>query len=304
MLADSGIRQRRLRLPGVRRLTRGAALGAGVGREVLRHYPHLAERLSGIARAAAVPLEAVMELLVEATYAGSGGSGALAAPSVCVGVGEAGEGPLLVRTFAPALPWVLRTSRPEVGFASVELTLPWFPSAVAGVNEQGLAAFAVPTAAPAPAGARIDTGLGAAPAWLLVQECLQRFDSLGTAAEWCANRPAAGALAVVLQEAGGALARVEFQARERRLSPSDEGFDVAGEPPEACERVRKQLEAGGWDATGRAAEDVLPGSRVVLAPAEATLRLVDPPARASAGLQPPEAGAGGATERVALCARG
>ena len=81
--------------------------------------------------------------------------------------------------------WIVRRSLPEIGFASVELTLPWLAPAVAGVNEKGLAVAIVPEAAERAALAF------SPPALLLVQDCLQRFADLESALEWCARRPAA-----------------------------------------------------------------------------------------------------------------
>jgi len=120
-------------------LTTGRVLGRGMGREVIRHYPHLSERIQGLARGADLPFEALMELFVRAV-SGAAADRALSAEAA-VAVGSTGErgGLVVARALSgsgvPGSAWILRHSRPEVGFASHEVTLPWLASAVAGVNE-------------------------------------------------------------------------------------------------------------------------------------------------------------------------
>jgi len=244
-IAKRGLRPRSRWWPAPRRLTGGPVLGAGLGRETLRHYPHLGERLSGIARAAGVSLDVLMELQVEAAYASAGGASAAAESSLCAAARNSDGTLLLARTLRADLPWVLRRSRPEVGFASIEVTLPWSASAVAGVNEAGLSVSAV--ALPA-AGAEGDEAtplpLSAPPAWLLVQECLQRFDTLVGASEWCAKRPASGAVALLLCDTAGQLVRVEMTGKRRSVVRSDAELAVCGAPREAEAAVEKELEDG------------------------------------------------------------
>jgi hypothetical protein len=81
--------------------------------------------------------------------------------------------------------FLLRRSHPDSGYASFEATLPALPGALAGVNEAGLAAAvrALPLQDPSPC---------AAPAFLLVQHCLQHFDTVEKAVDWCLRRPGGG----------------------------------------------------------------------------------------------------------------
>jgi hypothetical protein len=99
-----------------------------------------------------------------------------------------------------------------VGFASLEVTLPWLVSSVAGVNSAGLCAVlaSIPRSIPG-----TDP-----PSLLLVQECLQRFEGIEGALDWCLQRPASGDLSLLLADASGALASIELRGRERRLARS------------------------------------------------------------------------------------
>jgi hypothetical protein len=84
------------------------------------------------------------------------------------------------------------------------------------VNEAGLALAVAAHAAPG--GSARDT---AAPPLLLVQECLQRFETVSRAIEWCESRPAAGAT-LLIADASGRIAGVEFSASGARvLDPVD-----------------------------------------------------------------------------------
>ena len=78
-------------------------------------------------------------------------------------------------------PAIVRRTRPEGLFASLELSRPWLPSTLLGVNERGLA-VAVADSGPEEAGC-------SAPAALLAQDCLERFEALDAALDWCASRP-------------------------------------------------------------------------------------------------------------------
>jgi hypothetical protein len=121
--------------------------------------------------------------------------------------------------------WLVRRSRPDVGFASVELTLPWLSCAVVGVNEAGLSAALAPTAAARDASPR--TRPDAPPAMLLVQECLQRFESLDACVDWSLKRPASGGLCLMVLDASGEAAAVEFSGSQRRVVRAHDGALVA-----------------------------------------------------------------------------
>lgn len=235
-LVSRGLRARPRTLPTLRRLTGGATLGAGVGREVVRHYPHLVERMSGIARAARVPIESLMDDVVASAY--GGGDHPLTAPAVAVGAREASDASsaVIARALAPDLPWIARGSQPEIGFGSVEITLPWLVGGIAGLNEAGLAAVV----ASSPSGS-VEPGLAAAPAWLLVQDCLQRFAALDASLEWCLRRPCTGEFSLLLGDAEGEFAVVDVSARGSRLRQRGQDSALAGGTAAAETSVRKRI---------------------------------------------------------------
>jgi len=170
-------------------------------RDLARHFPHLSESLAGLAVGAGVP-EAFLAREIAAELA----SGAVPAAAL------AGEAAFLVRPLAG--PRLVRRSRPEGLFASLELTRPWLLSTLLGVNERGLAV------AVAESGTR--GGRYAAPAALLAQDCLERFEALDAALDWCAGRPAGGTATILLGDAAGEVAGIEIAGSERRvLRPAD-----------------------------------------------------------------------------------
>jgi len=164
-------------------------------RDLWRHFPHQADRLAGLGPAAGVPASWLAPRVPDAGEA-EADAAALEGPPVRLGR-------------ALGAPLVVRRSRPEGLFASVEVTRPWLPAALVGVNERGLAVAAV--AGPA-AGERC-----AAPAWLLAQDCLERFEAVGPALEWCCERPGGGGGALLLAHADGDVAGVAFGAARRVL---------------------------------------------------------------------------------------
>jgi hypothetical protein len=184
------------------------ALGsnARLERDVKRHFPHLAESLSGLAAGARLPERWLYQRLADELAAGS--SGARAAGTAGAG------GALLAISFEG--PWIARRSRPEGMFASVELARPWLVSAFAGVNEAGLAVVAAPARGRSP-----DC---AAPAGLLAQDCLQRFAKLENALDWCSGRPAGHAGALLIADAEGELAGIEIRGAERRVLRPESGL--------------------------------------------------------------------------------
>lgn len=240
-LARAGLPLRRSRWPDLRGLTSGPLRGAGAGRELFRHFAHQAERLEELARRADVPVDSVLELHLRLRAGGVAGGllarrASLRTHDAVSGGGERArpEGSdravVLERTLPAALPgeagWIVRESRPAVGFGSVEITLPWLVSSIAGVNEAGLAVVAGPMLWG-------KAGLGGqAPSILLVQECLQRFPDLPGALDWCRKRPVEGEQAFVLADASGAVATVTATGRERRIQAGSGEIDLeAGELP-------------------------------------------------------------------------
>lgn len=210
---ESGWLQR-LPLPGFRR---GGAGSDRLVRDLTRYFPQQSEAIEGMVRGAGVPyrwLAAALARALAEEESQQAVDAVAADPSLTHG------GPLLARSFAA--PPVARRSRPEGGIASVELTLPWLTAALAGVNAGGLAAASVTL----PSGGEPNSC--AAPAALLVQDCLTRFDSVDGAVDWCRGRPAGGRATILLADATGAVAVVEIHGGERRLVSSDDGFALVG----------------------------------------------------------------------------
>jgi hypothetical protein len=245
----------RLRLGG---LGRGPAVAL---RELRRHFPHQSESVAGLAVGARVPGSwLVAELL--ATLASQ------AAPALALA--SCGPPALLARELALPEGWIVRRSRPEGLFASVELTHPWLTSGLAGVNSQGLALVVAPGRAPARA--------PEAPAALLAQDCLERFAGLEAALEWCLSRPGGGAATLLLADSRGEVAGIEVAGRERRVLRPAGGVLVAGGAPGAAAEAAKALR----EAAPRSTESLL-ASLENAAPRPAAvprpLAVLDPAAR-------------------------
>ena len=236
-IARAGLPLRRSRIPTLRGLTDGPLRGKGVGREFLRHFSHQAERLDGLAHAAEVPTDSVLDLHLRVRAGGAEGGLLSRRTSLRARtVGSEGEGKRallersLPRTSGDEVGWIIRESRPEVGFRSIEVGLPWLVSAVAGVNEGGLAVVAGPLLWGEPGRE------GWPPSLLLVQECLQRFEDVEGALGWCRKRPVEGEQSFVLADACGAVATVVASGRERRVQSGEgELYLEGGELPESVE---------------------------------------------------------------------
>jgi len=173
-------------------------------RDVKRHYPHQSESMAGLSVGAGVS-----EIWLVRQMDADGEPAPMAATIQ--------EHALLARGCQGDT--LIRRSRPEGLFRSVELTHPWLTSSLIGVNERGL-------------GVAVSCEVGAAveaPAILLAQDCLERFENTEAAVEWCLNRPATGPSTVFLLDAAGEAAGVEILESERRvLRPSEEVLVVGG----------------------------------------------------------------------------
>jgi hypothetical protein len=203
----------------------GDPLAARSARDARSHFPHMSERLAGLARGARVPRAALEALL--ARELGAGGAASGGALGLAAAPERTGGRVLLGRTLPVAAsgggpPWIVRRSAPEHDWRSVELAAPWLVPALAGVNERGLAVAALgfPPAAGSLAAC-------AAPALLLAQDCLQRWDSAEKAIEWCERRPAGGSAALLFADASGDLALVEVEGPGRRVARGRDGVLAA-----------------------------------------------------------------------------
>ena len=233
-----------------------------VRRDTLRYFPHLGERSMGLARGSGVGEIALAGLLGRSFGGDAGGILAL-------GGETSGAAPLIVRTLAAReRDVIVRHSAPDTDHASVDFALPWRVAALGGVNEHGLAVASVPL--------RSDSRNGhAAPAILMTQDCLQRFDLVEKAVDWLLGRPAGGAASFVIADASGALSAVDVTPSERTVRTAESGVLVAGAPA-----IRAHLSAAihpgdKLDAAGLA--DVIEGPAAVLDPARCGIGYWDEP---------------------------
>ena len=173
-------------------------------RDTYRHFPHMAERSAGLARGAGVSLAALaaQSALPER------------APADALRLVRNERGPCVARALPPDALSVLRESAPDTDYRSLEVVALERVAPFVGVNEHGLAVGALLHGA--------SPGDCAAPATLLAQDCLQRFDRVEKALEWLERRPAGGRATFVLADAAGATAGLELEGEvRRRVEPSD-----------------------------------------------------------------------------------
>jgi hypothetical protein len=230
-------------------------------RDLGRFFPHHAERMQGISLGARVP-EAALAAELAALLAGDAGLAVAA-------------GSLVARSVAAApASIVLRASAPDNDYRSLELAPAGSPAAWIGVNEHGLAATAtaLPAAEPSLAGC-------AAPAQLLVQDVLQRFDSVDKALDWALRRPAGGHASLLLADRSGRVGAAEIDGRTRRILAPEAGALVGLGPAAAVAALEKALaEARALDAGALA--------RLLAEPAAAPLVAVADPAGRRLGIAP------------------
>ncbi|MDD9827406.1 MAG: hypothetical protein OXU92_03360 [Deltaproteobacteria bacterium] len=235
-------------------------------RDLLRHFPHQAERMMGLARGAGVGSARLAALLVQTPPGASAlaragareaGESAAAQAGHQQGAGESGD---MERVEAERGAWLdcrlplhsgrgrglddfaLRHSAPDNDRASVEITFAWQAPALVGVNADGLAVCALPGAAGAVdsaggvgAVAGADGADGAreagcaAPALLLAQDCLRLFDQTPSALEWIRSRPAGGRCTLLLADASGRIAgAVVVGERREELHAQNGRIAVSG----------------------------------------------------------------------------
>jgi hypothetical protein len=258
---------------------------AALARDVERHFPHLAERMAGLARGAGAPRMALVVALARASCEPA----FLFRPARALATRSprallAGRFDLSAdRCSVP----VVRRSNPQAGFASLELTLPWLASCLGGVNAMGLAVLLAPPGLALQPGAELRAEAACrAPALLFVQQCLERFGCVDTAVDWCLTRPSEGSATILLADASGRLAGVELDEESRRLvdpASLDSGA-LAGEPGSLLPALLAGARAGaGVDA---AADALAHRACLWLDPAARALAVVlDPEGLAPARLE-------------------
>jgi hypothetical protein len=180
-----------------------------------------------------------------------------------------GAGLLLARTLTAAGAVLVRRSVPEHDWASIEVGVPWLVPAFAGVSSAGLAVAAV-VAEPAPGSCVAN----AAPALLLAQDCLQRWDTVQKAIEWCERRPAGGSASLLLADAGGDAVEIRIRGTERALRRAEGGILAAADDPARALELAKALAAEGSLTPAAIAAALGRGAAsVVLDPAARTLAI-------------------------------
>jgi len=202
-------------------------------RDLRRHFPHHVEWLEGLAFGAGVPLRALVRSLAERCAPDAPQGVAVGAVSGA-SVGIASAVPRTAR---------LRCVAPEGRFRSLEIALLAATSPVIGVNEVGLAV--------AVAEQRALPGACAAPIALFARDCLERFERVEPALDWCLSRPAAAGGSLLLADARGELAGVYASGPERRaLRPLSWLVlgDQSLEPTKAETLAAGELEPGLADA--------------------------------------------------------
>jgi hypothetical protein len=212
------------------RAARRDALARRVARDLERFFPHHAERTQGISLGARAP-EAALAAELAALLGGDAGLAAVAGGLVARSVGGT----------SAAL--VLRASAPDNDYRSLELAPAASAAAWIGVNEHGLAA----TATALPAGEPSLEGC-AAPAQLLVQDVLQRFDTAEKAADWALRRPAGGHASLLVADAAGAAAAVEIDGRSRRVLGAEAPLVALGAAAPVAALEKALAEARALDA--------------------------------------------------------
>jgi len=199
-----------------------------LGRDLRRYFPCQAEAIEAMARGARVSSAWLVERLAVCGVGSSADSLALAA-----GAELTAGGALLARTSPSDA--IVRRSRPEGGFRSVDLTQPWCTAPLAGVNEAGLAVACIPEVND------LDGTSCAAPAWLLAHDCLQRFDRIEAAVDWLLARPGGGKSAILLAQADAEIAAVRVHGSNREVFRPADGFFLHNGEHERRREIEKSL---------------------------------------------------------------
>ena len=226
---EEGLPLSRSRWASLHPYVKGPIRGKGSFREMIRHYTHLAERVDGLSRGADLPVDSIYPL--------QGSGEAKEAQAVALfGARPTGETAASLIRGLSGPDWVVRKSRPEVGFASIELTQAWSVSSAAGINEASLAACMVPDG-----GSSQFEGDAYPPAQLLVQECLQRFQDIEAAIDWCSHRPSSGEASLLLVDGSGGRALVAFQGKEVQVTRNPAGVYGVSSPEPLVEALGESV---------------------------------------------------------------
>jgi hypothetical protein len=213
---DQGLRFREVIRAEVERRLRGKRsrpAASRFARDAARFYPHMAERAEGIARGARVSSADLAELLADECRGGRETVAGVRAEA-------SGSGVWIALSTEREAPFFVRRSEPENGYHSLEIGIPWRAPALTGVNQHGL----VVAASGVMVSSSASLSTCAAPVALLVQDCLQRFDGVDKALEWCERRPAGGNGSILLADAGGSLARVDLEGERREVHRDTDGI--------------------------------------------------------------------------------
>jgi hypothetical protein len=180
---------------------------AALARDVTRHFPHLAERIAGLAAGAGVANGALVDALLRELDGHAGGAR-------CEGGAAGAALELRIASPWPLTGFAVRACTPDGGYPNLSFARPSHVGGLAGVNDRGLAGVAVPLAAPAP------DERCAAPGLLLLDQCIERLDSVEKALDWCEHRPGGGHALLTFRDAAGAAAAIEIDGEKRHRRPS------------------------------------------------------------------------------------
>jgi hypothetical protein len=234
-------------------LSRPAPELARLDRDLWRHHPQLAERVTGLALAAGASRRGVLRALARA-----GG-----APSEAVALVAASDTapPRIWCRFAagsdPDTPRV-RFDRPDAGIPALVAAPAWLPAAVCGVNQAGLAVAVSAPEAPPGGADRFHV-----PPLVLVGDCLQRFSDVAGVLRWCAGRPAGGVATVLAADAAGDVAGLGFAPGQRTPLSLEDGVLMGSGPRGLCRvlaKASRQPAGAGAEAWAAALRDAVPGA--------------------------------------------
>jgi len=207
----------------------GSAKAQRIGRDLRRFFPAQAETIDAMAHAARVPRSWIIERFVD-----SKGLLPIREPlALAAGSARTGEGGLLAGNLPVDV--IARRCRPDHGFASIEISQPWAAAPLAGVNEMGISMMCIWE------GGEFDSSGCQAPASLLAQDCLRRFDHLDGAVEWLLNRPGSGRSTLLLADRAGEIVSVQIKGNDRTVFRPADGLIVHAGETHPIDELEKAL---------------------------------------------------------------